>query len=298
METYSTAPLCLRTGAALLALVCSPMPLASGAFHLWHVKEVFTNASGSVQFIEMFNSFDGENFVTGFTLESNSDGVIKNFVFPGDPDGDTGGKHLLIATPGFGALAGAVTPDFTFDESDSVPPLTLPFFNPNATNITITFLGSGDALSFTGAEFPKDGINSLEDSNATGFPFLSTPNIGADVNSPTNFDDEEGEVNLSTPSPTGDYNGNNVVDAADYAVWRKTLGGTASPAGSGADGDSSGTIGPGDYTYWRARFGNPAGSGSLGEGSIPEPATVQLGCLMLLAWRLRRRPRALGKRRC
>ena len=41
-------------------------------------------------------------------------------------------------------------------------------------------------------------------------------------------------------SPTGDYNGNGVVDAADYVVWRKTLNSTASPTGSGADGNQSG----------------------------------------------------------
>ncbi|MCI0333265.1 MAG: hypothetical protein L0228_08590 [Planctomycetes bacterium] len=70
------------------------------------------------------------------------------------------------------------------------------------------------------------------------------------------------------PDPTGDYNQDGVVDAADYVLWRKTFGQSADPPGSGADGDESGTIDNGDYTFWRMRFGEmPTGSG----GSVPEP---------------------------
>jgi hypothetical protein len=87
---------------------------------------------------------------------------------------------------------------------------------------------------------------------------------------------------VSAPSPTGDYNHNNAVDAGDYVIWRRTLGNSASPAGSGADGNANGTIDPGDYTYWRARFGNaPAGLGA-GSDSIPEPSPIRLG-LQLIA---------------
>src|SRR5262249_52351090 len=37
----------------------------------------------------------------------------------------------------------------------------------------------------------------------------------------------------------GDYNGNGVVDAADYTRWRDTLGDEVTGAGWGADGDRS-----------------------------------------------------------
>jgi hypothetical protein len=89
------------------------------------------------------------------------------------------------------------------------------------------------------------------------------------------YDRAEGSL---APEPTGDYNGNGVVDAADYIVWRSTLDQPAVPAGSGADGDESGTIDAGDYTFWAARFGNtvPGAGGGAGGTAVPEPATFAL----------------------
>jgi hypothetical protein len=79
--------------------------------------------------------------------------------------------------------------------------------------------------------------------------------------------------------PTGDYNGNGVVDAADYVIWRKALNTSAVPSGSGADGNNNGMIDDGDFDYWAERFGNiiPPGAGA----AVPEPAS---GLLLLLGW--------------
>ncbi len=75
-----------------------------------------------------------------------------------------------------------------------------------------------------------------------------------------------------TPFPTGpvdgDYNGNGVVDAADYVLWRKTASdlflGLGQPAdGSGPTaGEPDGYVDEYDYDYWRQNFGNP----NLGSG--------------------------------
>jgi len=59
----------------------------------------------------------------------------------------------------------------------------------------------------------------------------------------------------------GDLNGDGVVDAADYVVWRKN------------GGDPTG------YDAWRAHFGEPAGansSGAVANSTIPEPTTIEL----------------------
>jgi hypothetical protein len=77
----------------------------------------------------------------------------------------------------------------------------------------------------------------------------------------------------------GDYNHNGVVDAADYTVWRNSLGQVG--AGLAADGNASGAIDAGDYDVWKSHFGavSPgigAGSGSFTGGTVPEPASAML----------------------
>jgi hypothetical protein len=274
-------------GFATLIVTVSLVPPAESAFHFWHVKEVFSSADGSVQFIEMFNSASNEHFLSGVKLRSNADGVIKEFTFPANaPSSATSNRHLLIATPGFATLSGAVTPNFTLDQSTT--PLTLPFFNPNATNITITFLGSGDSMAFTGASLPKNGVHSLSDAGASGSP-PGTPSISSTVNSPTNFAGLTGSINVAS-GPTGDYNGNHVVDAADYVSWRDRLNQTGLTPGSGPDGSNNGTVDLADFTFWRSKFGNAApGAGSA--TSAPEPASGALFLLVLVSLRLARRHR-------
>jgi hypothetical protein len=51
----------------------------------------------------------------------------------------------------------------------------------------------------------------------------------------------------------GDYNNNNVIDAADYTVWRATLGSSTILA---ADANQSGIVDPVDYVIWKQNFGN------------------------------------------
>ena len=86
------------------------------------------------------------------------------------------------------------------------------------------------------------------------------------------------EISAEVAPLPGDYNGNGTVDAADYVVWRQTLGQSVSSSGSGADGDGDGTIDTGDFDIWRAHFGQTAGSGAgaMANAAVPEPATVLL----------------------
>jgi gluconolactonase len=95
-------------------------------------------------------------------------------------------------------------------------------------------------------------------------------------------------IELNVPSPqTGDYNGNGVVDAADYTVWRDTLGATENLS---ADGNGNRVIDAGDYEHWKDRFGDMLSDGS-GAGqsasAVPEPSTVLL-LVIGLAWPGRR----------
>jgi hypothetical protein len=74
-----------------------------------------------------------------------------------------------------------------------------------------------------------------------------------------------GAYELHPPAAlAGDYNLNGVVDAADYVIWRKTLGGSVIPYTS-ADGDGDCAIDDADYGIWRADFGNiyQTGAGAI-----------------------------------
>lgn len=80
----------------------------------------------------------------------------------------------------------------------------------------------------------------------------------------------------------GDYDGNGVVDAGDYTVWKQEFG----LAASWADGNLDGTVNLADYTIWRDNLGasweDLAFGASANTASIPEPGTLLLAATGLL----------------
>jgi T5SS/PEP-CTERM-associated repeat protein len=92
---------------------------------------------------------------------------------------------------------------------------------------------------------------------------------------------------------TGDYNQDGVVNAADYTLWRNSLGQQVE-AGSGADGDRNGFIDEGDFSMWKDFFGRVV-VGGVGAGrastlggtaagdteAVPEPTC---GVLLIIGW--------------
>jgi prepilin-type N-terminal cleavage/methylation domain-containing protein/prepilin-type processing-associated H-X9-DG protein len=85
-------------------------------------------------------------------------------------------------------------------------------------------------------------------------------------------------LSVGGASLAGDYNSNGQVDAADYSVWRNTLGSATALA---ADGNGNHVIDQGDYAVWKSSFGMTLGAGSGGSGTaVPEPSSC---CLTLAA---------------
>jgi hypothetical protein len=76
----------------------------------------------------------------------------------------------------------------------------------------------------------------------------------------------------------GDYNGDGIVDTADYVVWRKSL--AQSGLGLAADANHDNFVDSTDYGTWRRNYGLIAVDGS--SPSVPEPTISALGAIVAL----------------
>jgi aryl-phospho-beta-D-glucosidase BglC (GH1 family) len=93
------------------------------------------------------------------------------------------------------------------------------------------------------------------------------------------FDQDTVDALTGGPGLPGDYNGNNVIDAADYAAWRDAM---TAGSSSLANDPTPGTVDESDFDYWRDHFGEMlgagtgSGAGALVAPAVPEPASIWL----------------------
>jgi hypothetical protein len=82
----------------------------------------------------------------------------------------------------------------------------------------------------------------------------------------------------------GDYNGDNIVDAADYTVWRDAVASGATTL-LHRNSDKDGPVDEDDYAYWRDRFGQSleAPGSSMVGSSAPRATVPEAGSLLLAA---------------
>jgi hypothetical protein len=120
--------------------------------------------------------------------------------------------------------------------------------------------------------FPNDSFDLL---------VATTDGLG-DVSQPIRY-------TLAEPpaGPSGDYNDDGKVDAADYVVWRKNEN-TSNPLPNDPHG---GMIGINQYNTWRENFGAMGGGSGLSNAAVPEPATVALLAAAAFAFAVFRRRR-------
>ena len=155
-------------------LVSSP---ALATFHLWNISEIYSNADGTVQYIELFTTSNNQQFTAGTTIRASQGASSNDFVFPGPTPAPTGGHHLLLATADFASLPGAVTPDYTLADGF--------LFTPNGI---VNYLS---ANSLTYDCLPTDGSSSLHCDANNGVMCTAT-SIAA--NSPTNYAGSIGSI--------------------------------------------------------------------------------------------------------
>jgi hypothetical protein len=208
--------------------------------------------------------------LTGFGVRTNADGEMVLFPhvlwtdYSADPslyeyvipdlaanDGTVNNLHIIDMIVGGPSASAANEVDFYVDGVAV----------PNLTDLLMT----APAFSYGAVQF-GDCCGSV--------PLVSPPEVEWAIEW---MKVEEG---VFTPHPapepptgnTGDYNGNGVVDAADYVVWRENVGTNNTLANNSLPGP----IGTEHFNQWKANFGDTTGAGSL--AGVPEP-----NCLLLLA---------------
>jgi len=160
--------------ACRVALGCAAATMSNSthaAFHLWNIRELFTNPDGTQQFIEFFDTFGGQQFVGGQQIQVTDQAgtTTHTFTIPESLPGESFGHAFLIATSGFASAAGAVTPNFTMPAG---------FLFPDGGTINFFGLNSGSYSAL-----PKDGILSRDFDGNTD-----------QSNSPQNFAGSVGHV--------------------------------------------------------------------------------------------------------
>lgn len=169
------------------------MPALAGS-HMWRFSEVFSNGSGTVQFIELTCAVSGENFVSNHSVTTEN-GI---FTFPSTLGGSTANKKLLLATAGFAALPGAPTPDYI------IPANFLPI---NGGTLRYHPPGNYDTWVYGAGVIPVDGVSSVQFTSWQGGNEIDTY-TNNQVNNPANFLGGSGSINAACLDEDGDGFGN------------------------------------------------------------------------------------------
>ena len=207
------------------------LPAMAGS-HSWRINEIFSNADGTVQFIEVKECCGMDNEVALANKWIRSKTTKNMFVFPANLVGPTGDRYLLLGTAAFAALPGAPTPDYIIPAS---------FFAIDGDSIEYWLYASA-TMTFGPGELPTDCVTSLHDGegdrNFTG------------PNSPTNYDSDTGSIN-ACPCP-GDLDASGEVGASDLLALLASWGPCE---GCPADFDKDGSVGASDLLTLLANWG-------------------------------------------
>ena len=231
----------------------------------------------------------------------------ENYTAVLDPDGDgfTWAKANVATALGgqvIKAPNGSIVSDPTMPKATATYDMTFQTAGTYSAYYRVRgFSGSTDSI-YTPSGFAINPDNSLSTSQDSTFTWkkdsrtfvISAANTGVPLEFRLGMREQQAEIdaivlNLSSSLTSaqldklfailpGDYNGDGIVDAADYTTWRDTLGSTTALA---ADGDGNHLIDQSDFDIWKANYGKVAGTGAT-VISVPEPPSVQLLILGLV----------------
>ena len=157
---------CLATS----VLVATIPNVGRAAQHAYHLTEVYTNADGSIQFIELVAEGGGQTQIAGRSVAASQGTTTHSFPFTNHLPSVIAGRKLLLATQGYADVALA--------QSLPAPDVILPNqFIPfqGVEDITIDFLPEDTRtgpVTFPAANLPTDGsLAMLPEANpSSGLP--------------------------------------------------------------------------------------------------------------------------------
>ena len=185
MRTKVGVKVCIANlcGLCLLAAMANS---AQASFHLWQISQVYSNASGTIQYIQFQQpavSFDDESFLSFANLSENTFSNL--YAFPTDLPSTPGpNSFFLVATPGYAAFPGVPAPDYILP--------TNKWFDPAGD--TINYASVVDNLTLTPGLLPTNGTQAL-------FRNISTHATITGTNFITNFAGQTGTIPVAVPEP-------------------------------------------------------------------------------------------------
>jgi hypothetical protein len=279
-----------------------------------HVGPVYTDVRVSMDLVEFYTTFappNGPEFVN-IMARSNADNTpaaLTAYAYGYDPLANANAGEMVLYRVDPNADVNDIGAQrVTLDESKDYRFILEVIGNSIHGQVIDLSNGMMVAESFKNiANNPNDPVYASGTSGVIGYtqsPFMPVFSID-------NFRVEE--------ALAGDYNRDGSVDAADYVVWRKTVGQTSpeldpntfqviSLGNMSANGAVSGNCGhntpncevidEADYEVWRANFGRKVSTSGVGSGSgggvgsgaaAPEPTSAALGLLAVAAFACVRR---------
>ena len=151
---------------------------AQAAFHLWTIRELYSDASGSLQFIELFCPANGQTVLGGqsITVTPTGGGAAHTFTLPSNVSSSLN-RAFLLGTAGIQGAGGAAP--------DAVIPANFLF-------------SSGGTISFFGAN--GGAYSALPTGGTLSYAF---PGGALANNSPQNFAGQTGIVVVPEPATLG-----------------------------------------------------------------------------------------------
>jgi hypothetical protein len=237
---------------------------AQGAFQLFTDRTSWETAvmlRGGATGGESFNSFPDQSFSSStitlehFSISTNSVGNQANDINSIDaaPFGDGGfDRNVDNTTYVLGGFGPGEIWQITFGRP------VVAFGWDSKQDFDGDWLVGGVAIAY-----PNPTFFGVVDDSSAGFTTIRM----------TGWDSTFGTDNYvyAFPGVPGDYNNDGSVDAADYVVWRKNVGGPANSLPNNADG---GPIRAAHFDTWRANFGMAeSGSAARSHGTVPEPTS-------------------------